>query len=113
MNETYYNYDVIHDHDILQQQEFEFLDSIKDLETYLQQADWSIHKIMDQIENNCGASYTKESSIFNCITADDFIEYLRKRYKGKYEPYYYMECRLRQTTEQDVEIHPTFILYKS
>ncbi len=91
--------DVVSDHDILQQQEFEFLDSIEDLETYLQEANWSIHEIMNQIDNNCGPSYTKESSIFNCITADDFISYLRKRYKGKYEPYYYMECRLKQVTE--------------
>ena len=84
---------VIDYNDLMKQQEFDFLDSI-DLEEYLKHGEWSILKIMNEIQKNHGAAYEKESSIFNAIEQDDLMKYIRKRYKGKYDFYCYTEIRV-------------------
>ena len=73
--QVYDGLEVITDQDKLQKQEFKFLDTI-DLEGY--------H----------GKNYDKESYIFNAIEQDDFMYYIRKRYKNKYTFYIYSEVRV-------------------
>ena len=51
---------------------------------------------MNEIQKNHGASYEKESYIFNAIEIDDFVRYIQKRYKGKYNFYIYSEIRVEQ-----------------
>ena len=85
---------VVANKDILKEQEFAFLDEI-DLHNYLEKEDWSITKIMSKIQEDHGSKYTKESYIFNAIEAEDFMEYIRQRYKGEYNFYLYTEIRVK------------------
>ena len=91
--QVYDGLEVITDQDKLQKQEFKYLDTI-DLEWYLKHSDWSILKIMDEIQEDHGKNYDKESYIFNAIEQDDFMYYIRKRYKNKYTFYVYSEVRV-------------------
>ena len=85
---------VIEQTEIIKQQELDFLDTLE-LENYLKNSEWSILKIMDEIQEDHGSKYKKESYIFNAIEPSDFIEYIHKRYKGKYEFYTYIETRVK------------------
>ena len=88
------NLPVTDETDIIKAKEFNFLDSIE-IENYLNHEDWSLLKIMNEIQEDHGAKYKEESYIFNAIDQDDFIEYILKRYKGKYTFYVYMETRVK------------------
>ena len=86
---------VLYEADILREQEFNFLNTI-DIEEYLKHGEWSVLKIMNEIQKNHGAAYEKESYIFNAIKINDFMRYVNKRYKGKYNFYEYSEIRVEQ-----------------
>ncbi|WP_304393188.1 hypothetical protein [uncultured Clostridium sp.] len=64
----------------MQNKEFEFLDSI-DLKPYLKE--WAdIYDVRDKIEEDYGKDYC-EPFIFNCIDIEEFMDYLKRRYKNK------------------------------
>lgn len=86
---------VVDQRNVLRNQEFEFLDTIE-IEAYLQHEDWSVLKIMDEIQEDHGAEYKDESYIFNAIEVDDFIQYVHRRFKGKYTFYVYLETRVHK-----------------
>ena len=96
---TYHNLPVYFNKDTIQDEEFKFLDSI-DIENYLKESEWSVLKIMSEIQEDHGSKYEKESYIFNAISPDDFMEYVKKRYKGKYNFYIYSEIRVLQKGEE-------------
>lgn len=75
-------------------QEIQFLDTLE-LDNYLKQPEWSLEKIMSEIQEDHGSKYEKESYIFNAMTPDDFMRYIRQRYKGKYDFYIYAEIRAK------------------
>lgn len=77
---------------IKQKQEKAFLDT-KDLKPFLEK-DKSIYDIMEEIEDKYSNEYTEEDFIFNCMDHNDFIEYLRERYKD-IKFYEYTDWRVR------------------
>ncbi len=86
----------ISERELLQRKEFAFLDSLEGLDNYLKKPEWSLPKIMSEIQEDQGARYKDESYIFNNINQDEFMEYIRKRYKGKYKFYIYTEVRVSE-----------------
>lgn len=92
---TYDELPILKEDDVLREQELQFLDTIE-IEEYLKHGEWSVLKIMNEIQKNHGAAYEKESYIFNAIEIDDFVRYIQKRYKGKYNFYIYSEIRVEQ-----------------
>ncbi len=93
---TYYkNLEIIEEKDKIIKKEENFLDTI-DIENYLKHDDWSVLKIMSEIQEDHGTEYKEESYIFNAINIDDFIDYVSKRYKSKYKFYMYSEIRVEQ-----------------
>ena len=99
--ETYNGLVVVNQKNILKHQEFDFLDTIE-IEAYLQHEDWSVLKIMDEIQEDHGAEYKAESYIFNAIEQDDFIDYVHKRFKGKYTFYVYTETRVYNSDYKEI-----------
>lgn len=64
----------------LQNEEFEFLDTI-DIKQYIPKVgEIDVFDLMHIIENNHGKDY-REPYIFNAIGEDEFIDYLKRRYK--------------------------------
>jgi len=61
----------------MQNDEFEFLDSI-DLDKYLIN-NKEVYDIMQEIEKDYKGKFY-DSFIFNCISCDEFIDYIQKRY---------------------------------
>lgn len=59
-----------------------FLDTI-DLEEFFVE-NKEIHNIMQSIEDKYGKDYKEEPFIFNCMSSDEFIDYIKERYKGMY-----------------------------
>ena len=86
----------ISERELLQRKEFAFLDSLEGLDNYLKKPEWSLPKIMSEIQEDQGAQYKDEAYIFNNISPDEFMEYIKKRYKGKYKFYVYTEVRVTE-----------------
>lgn len=61
-----------------------FLDKI-DLKPIIEKNDFSIKKIMEDIELQYGYMYTEEPVIFNCLSKESFKHYLIKRYNIEFK----------------------------